>query len=140
MAMYWWKWRYEPIKKQIVGEARYLYYFARRNFWPLYIHYTPTYEAALTCFLEFGPIFAGKFQFSGCVYRKAKPEHNGGKARQGSFVTQLEPDGRDHEQMHGCDFRGMVTQKGAPSLAGRSPSLDQVFGHRRLGDLKAELE
>lgn len=45
----------------------------------------------------------------------------------------------DREQVHGSDFRGTVAQKGAPSLTGRSPSLDRVFGNCRLGDGKAEL-
>jgi hypothetical protein len=46
----------------------------------------------------------------------------------------------DHEQVHGSDFRGMVAQKGAPSLTGRSPSLARVFGNCRLGDVIAELK
>jgi hypothetical protein len=34
----------------------------------------------------------------------------------------------------------VVAQEGAPSLTWWPRSLDHVFGHRRLGDLKAELE
>ena len=55
-------------------------------------------------------------------------------------IEQPEPDGRDYEQIHGCDIRGMVPQEGAPSLTRRFPSLDHVFGYRQLCDLKAELE
>src|SRR5262249_44409795 len=55
-------------------------------------------------------------------------------------IKQAETDGRDHEQVHGSDVRGMIPQKGAPSLTWRSPSLDHVFGYRRLCDRKAELK
>ena len=37
-------------------------------------------------------------------------------------------------------FWRMVTQEGAPSLAGRPASLDHVLGDARLRDLKPELE
>src|SRR5262249_17682796 len=40
----------------------------------------------------------------------------------------------------GSDVRRVVAQKGAPSLTWWPRSLDHVLGHRRLGDLKAELE
>ena len=53
---------------------------------------------------------------------------------------QVEAEGRDNEQVHGGDVRRMVTQEGAPSLAGRPPSLDHVLGDARLRDLKPELE
>jgi hypothetical protein len=43
-------------------------------------------------------------------------------------VEQLEADRRDDEQIHRSDIRGMIAQKGAPSRARRSPSLDHVFG------------
>src|SRR5262249_3348994 len=42
--------------------------------------------------------------------------------------------------IHGGDVRRVVTQEGAPSLTWRSLPLDHVLGHRRLGDLKSELE
>src|SRR5262249_61567753 len=48
--------------------------------------------------------------------------------------------GRDNDKMHGSDVRRVVAQEGAPSLTWWPRSLDHVFGHRRLGDLKAELE
>jgi hypothetical protein len=55
-----------------------------------------------------------------------QPDHDEG-------IEQAETDSRDHEQIHGSDVWGMVPQKAAPSLAGRPPSLDHVFGHN-LGD------
>src|SRR5258708_37297276 len=55
-------------------------------------------------------------------------------------IKQIEANGRDNEQVHGGDLRGMITQKGAPSLAGWPPSFDHVFGDARLRDLKPELE
>src|SRR5262249_50501370 len=55
-------------------------------------------------------------------------------------VEQVEANARDNEQIHGSDVRRVVAQEGAPSLTWWPRSLDHVFGHRRLGDLKAELE
>ena len=55
-------------------------------------------------------------------------------------IKQIEANGRDNEQVHGGDLRGMITQKCAPSLAGWPPSFDHVFGDARLRDLKPELE
>src|SRR5271167_3960660 len=43
-------------------------------------------------------------------------------------IEQVETDSRDNEQVHGGNVRRVVTQKGAPSLTGRSPSLDHVLG------------
>ena len=43
-------------------------------------------------------------------------------------IEQVEANGRDNEQIHRGDIGGMIAQKGAPSLAWRSPSLDHVFG------------
>jgi hypothetical protein len=43
-------------------------------------------------------------------------------------VEQLEADRRDDEHIHRGDVRGMIAQKGAPSLARRSPSPNHVFG------------
>src|SRR5262249_58692225 len=40
----------------------------------------------------------------------------------------------------GSDVRGVVAEKGAPSLTWWPRSLDHVFGHRRLVDFKAELK
>jgi hypothetical protein len=54
-------------------------------------------------------------------------------------IEQVEADGGDYEQIHGTDVRGMILQKSAPSLTGWAPSLDHVFGHCRLCDLKAKL-
>jgi hypothetical protein len=55
-------------------------------------------------------------------------------------VQQVEAKGRDHEQVHGGNIWRMVTQEGAPSLAGRPAPFDHVFGDARLRDLKPELE
>jgi hypothetical protein len=55
-------------------------------------------------------------------------------------VQQSEANGRDHEQIHGGNVRRVVSQKGPPSLAWRSASLDYVLGDARLRDLKPELE
>ena len=55
-------------------------------------------------------------------------------------VEQVEANGRDNEQVHGGNVWRMVTQEGAPSLAGRPASLDHVLGDARLRDLKPELE
>src|SRR6478735_7529087 len=55
-------------------------------------------------------------------------------------VEQVEAKGRDNEQINGGNLRRVVTQEGAPSLAGRPASLDHVFGDTRLRDLKPELE
>src|SRR4029077_552729 len=42
-------------------------------------------------------------------------------------VQQFEANGRDHEQIHGGNVRGVVTPKGPPSLTWRSSVLDHVF-------------
>src|SRR6476619_6764758 len=55
-------------------------------------------------------------------------------------IKQIEANGRDNEQVHGGDLRGMITQKAAPSLAWETAPLDHVFGDARLRDLKPELE
>src|SRR5262249_61604749 len=55
-------------------------------------------------------------------------------------IEQVEAKCRDNEQIHGSDVRRVVAQEGAPSLTWRSLPLDHVLGHRRLCDLKAELE
>src|SRR5262249_19065771 len=55
-------------------------------------------------------------------------------------VEQVEAKCRDNEQVHGGDVRRVVAQERAPSLTWRSLPLDHVLGHRRLGDLKAELK
>src|SRR5262245_37673526 len=55
-------------------------------------------------------------------------------------IEQVKANARDNEQIHGSDVRRVVAQEGAPSLTWWPRSLDHVFGHRRLGDLKAELE
>src|SRR3981189_1313382 len=43
-------------------------------------------------------------------------------------VEHSEANGRDHEQIHGGNVRGMVSQKGPPSLAWWSTTLDHVLG------------
>jgi hypothetical protein len=55
-------------------------------------------------------------------------------------IEQIEANGRNNEQVHGGDIWGVITQEGTPSLAWRSTTLDHILGHRRLSDLKAELE
>jgi hypothetical protein len=55
-------------------------------------------------------------------------------------VEQVEANSWDNEQVHSGDILGVITQKGAPSLAWRPASLDHVFGDTRLRDLKPELE
>jgi len=55
-------------------------------------------------------------------------------------IEQVESDRWSNEQVHGGDVRRVVTQEGPPSLAGRPPSFDHVFGDARLPDLKPELE
>src|SRR5262249_27575234 len=49
-------------------------------------------------------------------------------------------DGRNHEQIHGCDVWGMIAQKRGPPLRGRAPSPGHVLGDGRLSHRKAELE
>src|SRR5580692_4361817 len=44
-------------------------------------------------------------------------------------VEEFEADGRDHEHIHGGDVRRLVSQKGPPSLTGRSMPLDHVLGN-----------
>src|SRR5882757_5971659 len=55
-------------------------------------------------------------------------------------IEQVEADGRDDKQVHGGNVWRVVTQEGPPSLAGRPPPFDHVFGDARLRDLKPELE
>ena len=55
-------------------------------------------------------------------------------------IEQVETDRWNNEQVHGGNVRRVVMQEGSPSLAGRSPSLDHVFGDARLRDLEPELE
>src|SRR5664280_3045026 len=55
-------------------------------------------------------------------------------------IEQVETDSWNNEQVHGGNVRRVVTQEGSPSLAGRRPSFDHVFGDARLRDLKPELE
>src|SRR6266478_9864148 len=43
-------------------------------------------------------------------------------------IQQFKANGRDHEQIHGGNVRSVVSQKGPPSLAWRSTSLDHVLG------------
>src|SRR5262249_12046436 len=55
-------------------------------------------------------------------------------------VEQIEAEGRNHEQMHRCDLRRMVTKEGAPTLTGRISLPGHVLGHGGLSDRKTELE
>src|SRR6202162_4134679 len=55
-------------------------------------------------------------------------------------IEQVETDSWNNEQVHGGNVRHVVTQEGSPSLAGRRPSFDHVFGDARLRDFKPELE
>src|SRR5262245_66651004 len=55
-------------------------------------------------------------------------------------IEQIEADGRNHKQIHGCDVRRMVTHEGAPTLTGRVSLPGHVLGDGRLRDRKAELE
>ena len=55
-------------------------------------------------------------------------------------VEKFEGDGWNHEEVHGGDFRSVVTKEGEPSLGGGGRSLDHVFGHARLSDLETELQ
>src|SRR5450631_4032816 len=43
-------------------------------------------------------------------------------------IEQVEANGRDSEQIHGCNVRCVITQEGPPFLAGRSTPLDHVLG------------
>src|SRR6266480_5269061 len=55
-------------------------------------------------------------------------------------IEQIEPNGRNNEQVHGADVRCVVTQEGPPSLRGRAALLHHVLRNAQLSDLKAELE
>jgi hypothetical protein len=55
-------------------------------------------------------------------------------------IEQVETDSWNNEQVHGGNVWRVVTQEGSPSLAGRRPSFDHVFGDAGLRDLKPELE
>src|SRR6266568_5533984 len=55
-------------------------------------------------------------------------------------IEQIEPNGRNNEQVHGADVRCVVTQEGPPSLARGAASLDHVLRDARLSDLETELE
>jgi hypothetical protein len=43
-------------------------------------------------------------------------------------IQQFEANGRDHQQIHGGNVRGVVAQKGLPPLTGRSTPLYHVLG------------
>src|SRR5258708_7474274 len=55
-------------------------------------------------------------------------------------IEQIEADSWNNERVHGGNVRRVVMQEGSPSLAGRPPPFDHVFGDARLRDLKPELE
>src|SRR6266702_2554149 len=55
-------------------------------------------------------------------------------------IEQIEPNGRNNEQVHGADVRCVVTQEGPPSLGRGAASLDHVLRDARLSDLETELE
>ncbi|MEM7315383.1 MAG: hypothetical protein AAF497_19760, partial [Planctomycetota bacterium] len=47
---------------------------------------------------------------------------------------------RHREEVNGRDIAEMIVQENPPTLRRRFGSTNQVFGHRRLGNLKTELE
>src|SRR5205823_13755232 len=55
-------------------------------------------------------------------------------------IEQIEPNGRNNEQVHGADVRCVVTQEGPPSLGRGAASLDHVLRDARLSDLETGLE
>jgi hypothetical protein len=55
-------------------------------------------------------------------------------------IKKIQTDGRDDEQVHSGNFRGVVAQKRPPSLAWWAASLDHVLGNGGLSDFKPELE
>src|ERR1022692_2812388 len=55
-------------------------------------------------------------------------------------IEQLETDCRSNKQIHGRDFRCVITQEGSPSPAGRSTPFRHVLGDARLSDINAKLE
>jgi hypothetical protein len=55
-------------------------------------------------------------------------------------VEQVKANGRNHEQIQGCDVRRVVTQEGAPALTRWITSRGHVFGDGRLRHREAELE
>jgi hypothetical protein len=58
----------------------------------------------------------------------------------GAAVNQVEANGWNNEQVHGGDVGTVITQEGAPPLAGRSRPFDHVLGDAGLSDLEAKLE
>jgi len=52
-------------------------------------------------------------------------------------VEQVKADDWDHEQIHGCDARRMVTQKRAPGLPEWVAFPSHVLGNGRLSDREA---
>ena len=67
-------------------------------------------------------------------------EVSAGQSHDDEDIEQIEANGRGNEQVHGGDVRCVVTQEGAPSLGGRSRSLDHVLRDAGLSDLEAELQ
>src|SRR5262249_34066015 len=63
-----------------------------------------------------------------------------GQSNDDEDIEQVEANGRGNEEVHGREVRRMITHEGAPSLRGRSASLDHVLRDAGLSDLKAELE
>src|SRR5213078_4387779 len=51
-------------------------------------------------------------------------------------IEQIEPNGRNNEQVHGADVRCVFTQEGPPSLGRGAASLDHVLRDARLSDLE----
>ncbi len=53
---------------------------------------------------------------------------------------QVEPDGRNNEQVHGGDVRHVIMQEGAPSPGWWSALLDHLLGDAGLRNLKPKLK
>src|SRR5207245_9209133 len=54
-------------------------------------------------------------------------------------IEQVETDSWNNEKVHGGNVRRVVTQEGSPSVAGWSPSLDDVLGGARLCYVESQL-
>jgi hypothetical protein len=98
--------------------------------------YHKTFPNKLACFCDLA-----RNPFRGRMCCDADPDQlSAVQSHNDAGVEQVEANGRDNEQVHGGNVLSMITQEGAPSLAGRPASLGHVFGGARLRDLKPELE
>src|SRR6266498_4216693 len=55
-------------------------------------------------------------------------------------IEKPEGDRRHHEQVHGGDAVGMISDKSLPALRWGSPGSRHILGHARLPDIDAKLE